>query len=150
MDQMTQILQQAQRRAEEQGLPYRGALTPQEAHQLKQALPEATLLDVRSAAEWQFVGVVPYAQRLEWRSFPGMQPNPRFIEQLQEMLPKDGILMLMCRSGVRSDEAARLAAAAGYTEAYNVLEGFEGDKDAAGHRGALGGWKARGLPWQQG
>ena len=70
MDQMTQILQQAQRRAEEQGLPYRGALTPQEAHQLKQALPEATLLDVRSAAEWQFVGVVPYAQRLEWRSFP--------------------------------------------------------------------------------
>ncbi|BBH14151.1 MULTISPECIES: rhodanese-like domain-containing protein [Chromobacterium] len=150
MDQMTQLLQQAQRRGEEQGLPYRGALTPQEAHQLKQAMPEAVLLDVRSAAEWQFVGVVPYAQRLEWRSFPGMQPNPRFLEQLQSMLPKGGVLMLMCRSGVRSDEVARMAAAAGFTEAYNVLEGFEGDKDAAGHRNTVGGWKARGLPWQQG
>jgi rhodanese-related sulfurtransferase len=58
--------------------------------------------------------------------------------------------MFLCRSGVRSDAAARVAAAAGYAKAFNVVEGFEGDKDADGHRGTLGGWRKAGLPWVQG
>ncbi|WP_199104140.1 rhodanese-like domain-containing protein [Aquitalea sp. ASV11] len=150
MEQTVKILQTAAERAASQQLSYQGALTPTEAYYLIQQVEGAVLVDVRSAAEWQFVGVVPGALRIELRSFPGMQPNPQFLAQLQGAVDKQALLLLMCRSGVRSHEAAVQAAAAGYARVYNVMEGFEGDKDAHEHRGVVNGWKAHGLPWVQG
>lgn len=144
------ILEAARQRAQAKGLPYAGALTPPEAAQLLATQPNAVLVDVRSSAEWQFVGTVPGSVRVELKTFPGMQPNPHFLAQLKEQVSPERTVLFMCRSGVRSDEAARLASDAGYATVYNVLEGFEGDKDAHGHRGTVNGWKGHGLPWQQG
>ncbi|MNY71487.1 molybdopterin biosynthesis protein MoeB [compost metagenome] len=79
-----------------------------------------------------------------------MVPNAAFVEQLQQQVGKDKTVLFICRSGARSDEAARLAAEAGYAEVYNILEGFEGDRDAEQHRGRVNGWKAHGLQWIQG
>ena len=150
MDQTQTILQQAAARGAALGVPYQGALLPQEAYYLMQHLPTAVLVDVRSAAEWQFVGMVPNALCVEWRTFPGMQPNPQFVPALQKQVAQDATLMLMCRSGARSDEAARAAQAAGFGAVFNVLEGFEGDKDGMSQRGHVNGWKMHGLPWVQG
>jgi rhodanese-related sulfurtransferase len=150
MSDLASILAQAAERGRQLGLSYSGALTPTEVQSLREQRPDAVLVDVRSAAEWQFVGVVPDALRIELRTFPGMQPNPNFVAQLSAAVPLEATVLFMCRSGVRSDEAARLALSAGYTRVYNVLEGFEGDKDEQGHRGTVSGWKAHGLPWQQG
>lgn len=150
MSKINDILRHAGERGGDMGLPYAGALTPDEAYELLQGIPQAVLVDVRSQAEWQFVGVVPEALRIELRSFPGMVPNPNFANQLQQQVDKEKLVLFMCRSGARSDEAARLATAVGYATVYNVLEGFEGDKDAEQHRGRLNGWKGRGLPWVQG
>ncbi|MFN4237356.1 MAG: rhodanese-like domain-containing protein [Vogesella sp.] len=144
------ILAAAAARGAQLGLAYSGAVSPAEAWALRQQLPGSVIVDVRSAAEWQFVGVVPDAVRIELRSYPGMVPNPGFVTQLQQQVDKSATVLFICRSGARSDEAARLAAEAGYSQVYNVLEGFEGDRDAAQHRGSVNGWKAAGLPWMQG
>lgn len=144
------LLATARERGAQLGLAYSGALLPAEAWALRQASPGCVIVDVRSAAEWQFVGVVPDAVRVELRTFPGMQPNTQFVAQLEAQVPKDVTVLFICRSGARSDEAAKLAAEAGYRDAYNILEGFEGDRDAAQHRGCVNGWKAAGLPWIQG
>lgn len=145
-----ELLSTAHERARALGLSYQGALTPGEAWSLHQQLPGSVIVDVRSAAEWQFVGVVPDAVRVELRTFPGMVPNPNFLAQLTAQVPKTATVLFLCRSGARSDEAARLAAEAGYAEVYNILEGFEGDRDASQHRGTVNGWQAAGLPWLQG
>lgn len=150
MESIESVLQRAAGRAAALSAPYAGALLPTEAFALMQYAPGAVLVDVRSAAEWQFVGMVPDALCLEWRTFPGMQPNPGFLPALEARVPRSALVMFLCRSGARSDEAARAAAAAGYTSAYNVLEGFEGDKDGASQRGHINGWKSHGLPWVQG
>ncbi|KUM02403.1 rhodanese-like domain-containing protein [Chromobacterium subtsugae] len=150
MSKVKQILQTAHQRAERSGLPYSGALLPDEAYELLQSLPKTVLLDVRSHAEWQFVGTVPGAVNIEWKSYPGMAANPNFLAQLTHQVDPEAVLLVMCRSGARSDQVARLAAANGYSEVYNVLEGFEGDLDASGHRNSVGGWRQRGLPWMQG
>ena len=147
---VTAQLAQAAQRAQAAGLPYAGAVTPEEAHTLLNALHNAVLVDVRTQAEWNFVGGVPGAVCIEWKSFPGMLPNPDFLAQLQARAPADAPVLFLCRSGARSHDAAIAATAAGYAHCYNVLEGFEGDRDAHGHRGALNGWQAAGLPWQQG
>jgi rhodanese-related sulfurtransferase len=144
------ILAAAAARGAHLGLAYSGAVSPAEAWALRQQLPGSVIVDVRSAAEWQFVGVVPDAVRIELRTYPGMVPNPGFVTQLQQQVDKSATVLFICRSGARSDEAARLAAEAGYSQIYNVLEGFEGDRDAAQHRGSVNGWKAAGLPWMQG
>jgi len=144
-----EILQQAQQRARAMGLPYEGALLPAEAHLLLQQKPGAKLVDVRSRAELDFVGRIPGSVEIEWKTYPGMQPNPGFVQQLTQKVPPDAIVMFLCRSGGRSHETAAAAAQAGYRDAYNVLEGFEGDRDAGGHRNTTGGWRARGLPWSQ-
>ncbi|QDQ27237.1 rhodanese-like domain-containing protein [Chitinimonas arctica] len=149
MSQTNDILQRARVRAEQQGLAYSGALTPDEAHTLLANLPNSKLVDVRSHAEWQFVGTPANAVKIEWKTWPGMHPNPNFLEQLKHQLDAEEVLFFLCRTGGRSHEAAALAAANGYSECYNVLEGFEGDRDDAGQRGRLNGWKARGLPWNQ-
>lgn len=149
MAHISEILKKAQQRAQELGLPYEGALLPEEAYQLMQQAPGAQLVDVRTRAELDWVGRVPGAVAIEWQSYPQMQVNPHFIAQLEEQVDKEALVMFLCRSGGRSHHAAVLASRAGYTECYNVLEGFEGDKDADEHRNTLGGWRAAGLPWEQ-
>ncbi|MCC6533985.1 MAG: rhodanese-like domain-containing protein [Burkholderiales bacterium] len=144
-----EILARAQERARAQGLPYDGALVPAEAHQLLREHPKAVLIDVRSRAEWDFVGRVPGAVEVEWKSYPGMKPNAQFVEQLTSRVPADAIAMFLCRSGGRSHETALAAKRAGFNSTYNVLEGFEGDRDPQGHRNTVGGWRAAGLPWTQ-
>lgn len=149
MSDIQKVLDEARARATELALPYSGVLDPAQAFSVLNELSDAVLVDVRSAAEWQFVGVVPQAIRIELKLFPGMVPNERFIEQLIQQVDKQSPVLFLCRSGARSDEAARLAWNAGFLTVYNVAEGFEGDKDGSAHRGTVNGWKARGLPWLQ-
>ena len=110
---------------------------------------EAVLVDVRSDAEREWVGFVPGAVALAWKQWPGMTMNTAFDAGIQAAVPPGKKAVLMCRSGVRSIAAARRASALGI-EAYNILEGFEGDPDENGQRGRRGGWRFRGLPWRQG
>lgn len=149
METAENLLQKAQQRAKEMGLSYQGALLPTEAYQLFQELPGAQLVDVRSNAELDWVGRIPGAIEIELRSYPGMQPNPDFLDQLSSQLDKASPVMFICRSGVRSSHAATIASQVGFADCYNVLEGFEGDKDETGHRGTQSGWKVAGLPWEQ-
>lgn len=144
-----EILKTAQERARQMGLPYQGALLPAEAYQLWQQAPGAKLVDVRTRAEWDYVGRIPGAVEIELLTYPGNRPNPSFLATLEQQVDKEAPVMFVCRSGGRSHNAALFAMQAGYTECYNVLEGFEGDKDAAGHRNTKGGWRAAGLPWVQ-
>ena len=150
MGKLTDLLNLAQTRARALGLPYAGALTPKEAYEVWQLAPGAKLVDVRTRAEWDWVGRIPGAEEIEWMTYPGNQPNTNFLAQLKQQIDPEVLVMFVCRSGVRSDKAAGLASKAGYTEAYNVLEGFEGDKDANGRRNTIGGWRHAGLPWHQG
>ena len=129
-------------------LPYAGALLPVEAHALMNARG-AKLIDVRTRAEWDFVGRVAGSVAIEWQSYPSSQPNPAFLDELKEQTEKDNIVMFLCRSGARSHAAAAAASGIGYSQSYNILQGFEGDKDAHGHRASVGGWKLAGLPWVQ-
>ncbi|MCG9081104.1 rhodanese-like domain-containing protein [Laribacter hongkongensis] len=144
----SQVLAAAATRGKELGLPYAGAVMPAEAWELVKVL-QATLLDVRTIAERQFVGAPPESISIEWRMWPGMEINPDFAREAVAQIPTDRPVVLLCRSGVRSHAAAECLAGLGYT-AFNILEGFEGDRDAAGQRGQLGGWRRRGLPWSQG
>jgi rhodanese-related sulfurtransferase len=144
---MDEIKKRAAERAKQMGLPYAGALLPTEAHQLMQA--GAKLVDVRTKPEVLYVGRVPGAVTVEWQTYPGNRPNPEFIGELAAAASKDTPLMFLCRSGARSHAAAEAAMRAGWKETYNVLEGFEGDKDAQDHRGTVGGWRKAGLPWVQ-
>ncbi|MGJ7582341.1 rhodanese-like domain-containing protein [Variovorax sp. RHLX14] len=108
----------------------------------------AVLVDVRTDAEREWVGFVPGAMPLAWKQWPGMAMNPSFDAGLLAAVPAGKKAVLLCRSGVRSIAAAKRAAELGI-EAYNILEGFEGNPDAEGHRGQIGGWRLRGLPWKQ-
>ncbi|MFY9314602.1 MAG: rhodanese-like domain-containing protein [Burkholderiales bacterium] len=145
---MDNIRKKAKERGRQLKLPYTGALLPAEAYAMMQK--GAKLVDVRTDAELLFVGTVPGSETIEWNTYPEGQRNPSFLDQLGEVARKDQPVMFICRSGVRSHSAAVAATEAGWVEAYNVLEGFEGDKDAEGQRGKLGGWRKAGLPWIQG
>jgi rhodanese-related sulfurtransferase len=147
MGKLTDLLNLAQTRARELGLPYAGALTPKEACEIWQLAPGARLVDVRTRAEWDWVGRIPGAEEIEWMSYPSNQPNSHFLAQLKKQVDPEALVMFICRSGMRSHHAACLASQAGYSGSYNVLEGFEGDKDASGQRGKAGGWRHAGLPW---
>lgn len=150
MGKITEILQSAQKRAKELSLPYEGALLPHEAQEILQSAPGARLVDVRTRAECDWVGRVPGAVEIEWVTYPGMQRNPNFLVQFSQSVDKESLVLFLCRTGQRSHAAAALATENGYADCYNILEGFEGDKDAAGHRRNSNGWCAAGLPWQQG
>lgn len=149
MGKITEILQAAQRRAKELNLPYEGALYPGEAYEIQQSAPGATLVDVRSQAELDWVGGVPGAKVIEWAAYPGMKPNPHFLAQLEQQVDPESLVIFFCRSGVRSHHAAAAATKAGYNDCYNMLEGFEGEKDDSKHRNTIGGWRAARLPWEQ-
>lgn len=146
-----QILAAARERAAKAQWPYAGAVTPDEAYALLQSMANAKLVDVRTNAERDWVGKVglPVGKQaaVEWTLYPGGTPNPDFSVQLAQQAGKDDVLLFLCRSGVRSRHAAKLATEQGYHNAFDILEGFEGDKDAEGHRKTVGGWCKAGLPW---
>lgn len=144
---MDEIKRKAAERAKKMGLSYAGALLPAEAHALMQA--GAKLVDVRTRPEVLYVGKIPGSVTLEWQTYPGNHPNPEFLGELAATVGKDVPVMFLCRSGARSHSAAEAAARAGWRESYNVLEGFEGDKDGEQHRSSVGGWRKAGLPWVQ-
>lgn len=150
MGKITQILQISQQRAKDLNLPYEGALLPVEALELLHSAPGARLVDVRSRAECDWVGRVPGAVEIEWASYPGMVRNPDFPAQLEQSVDKESLVLFLCRTGQRSHAAAALATEIGFTDCYNILEGFEGDKNPEGQRRSSNGWCAAGLPWQQG
>ena len=126
---------------------YAGDVSPQLACQWWQA-GEAVLIDVRTDAEREWVGFVPGAVALAWKQWPGMAMNPGFDAGLQAALAGGKKAVFLCRSGVRSIAAAKRATELGL-QAYNILEGFEGDPDGEAHRGRKGGWRFHGLPWRQ-
>ena len=127
---------------------YAGDISPALAWAWWQA-GAGVVVDIRSDAEREWVGWVPGAPAVAWKQWPGMALNPDFDAQLQAAVPAGHKVLLLCRSGVRSIAAAKRATQLGL-EAYNILEGFEGDPDASGHRGQTGGWRQLGLPWRQG
>ena len=126
---------------------YAGDVSPQLAHRWWSA-GEAVLVDVRTDAEREWVGFVPGAVALAWKQWPGMALNADFEAGLLAAVPADKKVVLLCRSGVRSIAAAKRATELGL-QAYNILEGFEGDPDDHAHRGQRGGWRLHGLPWRQ-
>jgi len=148
----TDILSTARQRGQEGQLPYAGAVTPQEAYSLLQQHSNIKLVDVRTNAERDWVGrvAIPESRHaaVQWSLYPGGTPNADFIEQLSAAAnDKNTVLLFLCRSGVRSRHAAKLATEHGYLNCFDVLEGFEGDKDAEGHRKTVGGWCKASLPW---
>lgn len=149
MGKITEILNSAQQRAKDLNMPYEGVLTPQEAFEILQSAPGAKLVDVRTRAEQDWVGRVAQAVEIEWATYPGMKQNPNFLAALQQQVDKEALVLFLCRSGARSHHAAVAATQAGYTDCYNILEGFEGDKSASNQRNVLNGWRAAGLPWEQ-
>ena len=136
---------------------YAGDVTPTEAWTILESEPGATLVDVRTDAEWSYVGVpdlTPLGKRpalIGWQLFPAMTINDRFVEEVEKLgMSKDAPLLFLCRSGARSKAAAQALTARGYTACLNIQNGFEGPHDAERHRGSVAGWKSDGLPWAQG
>jgi rhodanese-related sulfurtransferase len=135
---------------------YAGDVAPKTAWKILSEDKRSVLVDVRTRAEWNFVGLpdlAPLAKQpvlLEWQVFPSMQPNPDFVTAVSgAVADKDAPVLFLCRSGARSAAAAKALTAAGYRTCLNVADGFEGPLDAHAKRGAAGGWKAAGLPWRQ-
>lgn len=147
-----EILSQARQLANAGKLPYAGAVTPAQAYALLLADTNIKLIDVRTAAERDWVGRVdikePQHGAVEWNLYPQGTPNPAFLAQLGALAVKQQVLLFLCRSGVRSRHAAKAATEAGYADCYDILQGFEGDKDQAGHRKTVGGWCHAQLPWR--
>jgi rhodanese-related sulfurtransferase len=142
------LLQHAREQGQMQNLRYSGNIPPATAWQLIEQ-QAAILVDVRTAEERKFVGYVPGSLHLPWLIGTAMQTNPRFVRELEAKAPKNAVVLLLCRSGARSEAAAAAAARAGFHHVYNVLEGFEGGLDENGHRGTRDGWRFRGLRWLQ-
>ncbi len=131
-------------------------VSPTEVWDVLRTDPEAQVVDVRTDAEWAYVGLpdLSTADRqpvlIPWQLFPSMQVNADFTEQMKQAgLTPSRKIYFLCRSGVRSLAAAQAAQAAGFPHAYNIADGFEGPPDEEGHRGTVAGWKAEALPWRQ-
>ena len=141
------IFDLAETRRIELELPYSGAVTPREAWALV-SQQRAKLVDVRTPAEFKFVGSIPGSVNIEWRG-NDILPSAMFVSALRDAVRLGQPVLLLCRSAVRSHAASRAAAAAGFTRVYNVLEGFEGQRTIDGRRGEIDGWRKFGLPWLQ-
>ena len=152
-------------RSAEAAQGYAGDVTPEQAWRMVSGDEQAVLVDVRTTAEWAYVGVPDPSSTgrplvtVQWQRYPDGAVNPEFVDELRVALTAiggdaetggehDRRLVFICRSGVRSIAAARAATAAGLGQCFNVLDGFEGQLDGEGHRGASG-WRAVGLPWRQ-
>lgn len=126
------------------------SLNPRQAWTLLQTNPAAVLLDVRDKLEFAFVGHAVGAINVPWKDAPDWRPRPNFIDEVRQRIANcDTPILLMCRSGQRSLDSAKVLAAAGYQDLTNIEEGFEGPLDEHKHRGYLGGWRFHGLPWEQ-
>ena len=147
-DELADVLEVAKQQAANEGLKYSGKVSPEEAWTLFVS-GQAHLVDVRAAEERKFVGHVPNTFHVAWQTGPALIKNPRFLRELENKLSKDAVIFLLCRSGKRSAAAAEAATAAGFKNVFNVREGFEGELDENQQRGAIGGWRQRGLPWVQ-
>jgi rhodanese-related sulfurtransferase len=145
---LPQALEAAQAVALATGLPYAGGVSPATAWQLF-SQEHALLVDVRSAEERKFVGHVPRSLHVPWATGTSLTRNPRFVRELEAKTGRETPVLLLCRSGKRSVLAAEAAAKAGLTLVFNVLEGFEGEINAQGHRGTEDGWRFHQLPWVQ-
>ncbi len=145
------ILDTARARGQDQQLPYAGAVTPEEAYALLQLDANVKLIDVRTDAERAWVGKValpdPQHGNVEWSTWPAGAANADFMQQLVSQAKPDQILLFLCRSGVRSRHAAKLATEHGFHHCFDILHGFEGDKNEHGHRKSVAGWCHAGLPW---
>ena len=141
-------------------MSYAGDLTVQQCWDLLDQDADAFIIDVRTMAEWAYVGLPQLTGNMQpillqqWQVFPEMMVDGNFVAQLQDKLQAAGAnteskLCFLCRSGVRSLAAAEAMSAAGFANSFNISGGFEGDLDSDGHRGGRNGWKAEGLPWQQ-
>ena len=151
MTTIDQILETARKRASDAGRDYEGELLPTEAFTLLESQPGTLLVDVRTEAEWEWVGRVPNSTLVQWNTWPGGQPNPQFLAQLMKAAPDLSTpILFLCRSGARSHNAANAATKAGYAHCFNVLNGFEGDKNPSDQRNQVCGWRFEGLPWIQG
>lgn len=136
---------------------YAGDVSPRTAWRMLQEIAESVLVDVRTTAEWSYVGgpdtraLDKAPVTLEWQVFPSMQVDGAFAARLASQVGdnRETPLLMLCRSGARSAAAAKAMTSAGYRRCFNVADGFEGPLDAAGHRGGTAGWKADGLPWSQ-
>lgn len=125
-------------------------LDPVKSYAFLQANPDAVLIDVRTTAEIKFIGYPTGSLHFPWLEFPEMKPLPAFIEAVErEIKAKERPLLLICRSGVRSMNAAKALSEVGFTNLINIAEGFEGDLNDNHHRNHKGGWRFHGLPWQQ-
>lgn len=142
------VLERARREAQATGVSFAGSVTPPQAWALFRS-GAALLVDVRSAEERKFVGHVPGSHHVAWASGTHLTRNPRFVHELETKAGKDAVVLLLCRSGRRSMDAAAAAASTGFANAFSVQEGFEGERDDSLRRGALGGWRFHGLPWIQ-
>lgn len=136
---------------------YAGDVTSVEAMKILESNDRAVLLDVRTDAEWTFVGRPDLSGLdrepvlISWQTFPGMAPNGGFVEAVRRSIPdRDAPVLILCRSGQRSQKAAIALTEAGYADCRNISDGFEGPKNETGHRNTVTGWRANGLPWQQG
>lgn len=138
-------------------MSYRGDVPASEAGPAIEANADAVLIDVRTDAEWRFVGVPVMTSApgnlhlISWQVFPDMSRNEGFLAAVNAIgLSKDQPIYMLCRSGARSAAAGTLLAENGYNAVFNISDGFEGDKDADGHRGRVNGWKVSGCAWSQG
>ena len=126
------------------------SISPTQAHEILNSDPEAVLIDTRTLIEFSFVGHPIGAIHIPLKRPPNWNNLPDFIEKVEKHTPsKSTPIVLMCRSGARSMDAAKLLEEAGYQSLYNMDEGFEGDKDESNHRSTLGGWRFHKLPWEQ-
>lgn len=142
------IIASARAAGQQLNLPYAGRVTPTEAWQLF-SVGAALIVDVRTNEERKFVGHVPATLNVAWRTGTSLNKNPRFVREVEAKVRKDSVVLLLCRSGKRSHEAAIALAAAGFSDAYNIAEGFEGEINDKLQRGELGGWRHWNLPWVQ-
>ena len=124
-------------------------LKPREAFEFLQKNPQAVLVDCRSESEFLFVGHPLGAHNVAWNDGPDWEINPRFVGQVAKVASMDRPVVVICRSGQRSVAAGLELEKSGFSEVYNVLEGFEGPIDEQHHRGEIGGWRKEGLPWKQ-
>jgi rhodanese-related sulfurtransferase len=126
------------------------SIYPKAAWELLQTQPQTLLIDVRSTMEYHYVGHPIGAVHIPWSEPSDWQPLPQFSEQVYRLVKRtDTPVLLICRSGIRSLAAGEALIRIGFTDVYNVLEGFEGNLDVQRHRGTLGGWRYHGLPWEQ-
>jgi rhodanese-related sulfurtransferase len=142
------LLERARAVAAEEHRGYAGNLSPQEAMELL-AGGVARLIDVRTPEERKFVGYIPDSVHVAWMTGTAMLRNPRFVRELEGKARKDEVLLFLCRSGQRSAAAAEAASRAQFRNAFNVVEGFEGELDERNRRGSRSGWRFYGLPWVQ-